>query len=815
MLKNNIKIAWRNLKNQKFFSFIKIGGFAFSMAICLLIVLYIKHELSYDKFYQDSDQVFRVVGVVTRDNVIQKGVSMPAPAAPHLKEEFPEIISAGRVLSNPLFGAGSNQVTTNENPELLSEEGFCFIDQAILDIFPMETVYGSLNHALENPNTIVITKSKAEKLFKGDPTGKTIYLNNDKSNNYSITAVIEDIPTNSNFYGFDYFMTLSGHEPYPSEKLNWLASNYSTYFKVKRGTNITSLEKKITRSYIDDHYGPALKQAGMPINKEIWNSAKMTLQPLTDIHLHSKGIRDNKIENQNRGDIQMVYIFGGIALFILIIAIINFINLSTANAATRAKEVGVRKTIGSDRKSLILQFITESLLYSVISILLALIFAFLLLPYFNGIAGKNLLFPWTSWYFIPVLLTFGLFIGLISGVYPALFLSGFKPISVLKGNLNLKSKNNWFRNGLVIFQFATSIVLIIGTIVINQQVKYLLNKDLGFDKEQVLVIQGTGTLEGQQKSLKEELKNISSVSSVSITDFLPVMMDGAKRNGNALWIDGKQNEEAGIGSQNWVVDAEYLATFGIKLLEGRNFNMEMPTDSAAVVVNQRLVKELGIKNPIGAKIRNFATFTIIGVVEDFIFGNMKEDAVMPLALRIGGSPNMISVKLKTDNMEKTISEITKVWDSFSPHQKIQYSFLDEGFASLYADVQRTQSIVSTFAGFAIFIACLGLFGLAAFVTQQRTKEIGIRKVLGANLPGIVKLLSVDFIKLVFVAILIACPIGWWAMNTWLQDFSYRTNIQAWVFILAGILSLLIAFTTICYHALKIARINPVNSLKNE
>ena len=243
MLKNNIKIAWRNLKNQKFFSFIKIGGFAFSMAICLLIVLYIKHELSYDKFYQDSDQVFRVVGVVTRDNVIQKGVSMPAPAGPQLKQEFPEIISAGRVLSNPLFGAGSNQVTTNENPELLSEEGFCFIDQAILDIFPMETVYGSLNHALENPNTIVITKSKAEKLFKGDPTGKTIYLNNDKSNSYAITAVIEDIPTNSNFYGFDYFMTLSGHEPYPDEKLNWLASNYSTYFKVKKGTNITSLEK--------------------------------------------------------------------------------------------------------------------------------------------------------------------------------------------------------------------------------------------------------------------------------------------------------------------------------------------------------------------------------------------------------------------------------------------------------------------------------------------------------------------------------------------------------------------------------------------
>ena len=348
MFQNNIKIAWRNLKNQRFYSFIKIGGFAFSMAICLLIVVYIQHELSYDKFYKDSNQIFRVVGVITRDNVVQKGVSMPAPAGPELKEEFPEITAFGRVLSNPLFGAGSNQVATNENPELFSEEGFCYVDQGIMDMFPMETVYGTLNHALDNPNTVVITKSKAEKLFKGDPTGKTIYLNNDKSKAYTVTAVIDDIPTNSNFYGFDFFMTLSGHEPYPGEKQNWLASNYSTYFKVKDGSDIAELEKKLTRSYIDDHYRPAVVQAGMAVNEEIWKSAKMTLQPLKDIHLHSKGIQNNKIENQNRGDAQLVYIFAGIAALILIIAIINFINLSTANANTRAKEVGVRKTIGSD-----------------------------------------------------------------------------------------------------------------------------------------------------------------------------------------------------------------------------------------------------------------------------------------------------------------------------------------------------------------------------------------------------------------------------------------------------------------------------------
>ncbi|MGE8376901.1 MAG: ABC transporter permease, partial [Sphingobacterium sp.] len=366
-----------------------------------------------------------------------------------------------------------------------------------------------------------------------------------------------------------------------------------------------------------------------------------------------------------------------------------------------------------------------------------------------------------------------------------------------------------------IFQFATSIILIIGTLVINQQIKYILNRDLGFNKEQVLILRGTGTLDGKQRLLKNELKELSSVASVSIGDYLPVTMDGVKRNGNSFWNDGRQNQDVGVAGQNWIVDDDYISTFGIKILEGRNFNMNMPTDSAAIIVNQKMVKELNIKNPIGAKIRNYASYTIIAVVEDFIFGNMRNEDVKPLALVIGGSPNMMSIRLKSDKMEQSIQEITNVWNKFSPNQKIQYTFLDDGFAMLYADVQRTQVIVSTFAGLAIFIACLGLFGLAAFVTQQRTKEIGIRKVLGASLLGIIKLLSADFIKLIFIAILIACPIGWWAMDTWLQDFNYRISIQAWIFILAGIASMLIAFGTIFYHALKIGRINPVNSLKDE
>ena len=815
MIRNDIKTAWRSLKNQRFYSLIKIGGFAISTAICLVIVLFVRHELSYDKHYKDSDQIYRLVGTITVDKVVHKGVSMPAPTAPQMKEDFPEITESGRILSNPLFGAGSNQVSTSENPELLSEEGFCFADQSILDMFSFQAIDGSLNAALTKPQSIVITKSKAEKLFKGDAIGKALYLNNDKSKNYTVTAVIDDIPTNSSFYGFDFFITLSGHEPYPGEKSNWLASNYSTYFKVKEGSDLAALEAKLSDSYINDYYKPAVMQAGIALNEELWRTAKMTLQPLEQIHLYSKGIQDNKIENQNRGDIQLVFIFGAIAVFILMIAIINFINLSTANAATRAKEVGVRKTIGSDRQSLVRQFLTESLLYSAISIILALLIASLLLPYFNDIAGKELGFPWGSPAFIPTMLIFGLVIGLLSGIYPALYLSGFKPISVLKGKVNLKSGNSWFRNGLVTFQFTTSMILIIGTFVISQQLEYLLNKDLGFSKEQVVILRGTGTLDGTQKSFKEELKGLSAVSSVSIGEYLPVEIDGVMRNGNAYWVDGKQNEESGIPGQNWVVDADYLSTFSLRLLEGRNFNLAMPTDSAAVIVNQKMVEALGLKNPIGTRIRNFQTLTIIGVVEDFIYESMRDEDVGPLAMTIGGSPGIISVKLRTDDTEQTLAEITRIWNNFSPNQKIQYTFLDDGFATLYSDVQRTRTIVSIFAGFAIFIACLGLFGLAAFVTQQRTKEIGIRKVLGASLSGVIKLLSADFIKLVLVAIVIASPISWWAMNSWLQDFNYRISIQAWVFLLAGGLSILIAFFTIAYHALKIARMNPVKSLKDE
>ncbi|TJZ61294.1 FtsX-like permease family protein [Sphingobacterium olei] len=814
MIKNYIKLAWRNLRSQKLFSIIKIGGFAFGISICLLIVLFVKHELSYDKFYPDSDQIYRIVGVANRDNVILKGIAMPAPAGPTLKEEFPAIEAMGRMLSNPLFGAGSNQLSTHENPENFSDNGFTYVDQSFLDIFSPQAIYGSLAHALDKPNTVVITQSTAKKYFKRDPTGKIIYLNNDKDRPYTITAVIADVPSNSHLYGFNFFMTLSGIDFYPGEQQNWIASNYSTYLKLKKGTDIEPLAKQLTKSYIQDHYVPAILQAGMQVNP-ILSTAKLVLQPLAEIHLYSSDIQNYKLETQKRGDIKTVWVFSGIAGFILLIAAINFINLSTTNATSRAKEVGIRKTIGSNRRALISQFITESLLYSMISVFAGIAISFLLLPVFNDLADKTLSIPWNEWYFVPAAIAIALIIGLLSGIYPAIYLSGFKPISVLKGKISSRSGTSTFRNGLVVFQFVTSIILIIGTLIVNQQMTFILSKDVGFNKDQVLVLHGTNTLGSQTRTFKSELGSIPSVNNVTISDYLPVMIDGSKRNGNTFWLEGKQIEEAGKGGQFWIVDKDYLQTFGLTLIAGRNFNMDVASDSAAVIVNKKMIVELGLKDPIGARITNGTTYTIIGVVDDFIFGSLREEGLQPLCLAIGGSNSLTSVKISSDNIDLTIKDITAIWDKFSPNQKIQYSFLDEGFAALYNDVRRTQNIFTSFAIIAIFIACLGLFGLAAYTTTQRTKEIGVRKVLGASISAIVKLLSKDFVRLVFVAIVIASPIAWWAMNKWLEDFAYRIDIEWWTFALAGSAAVVVALLTVSWQAIRAALANPVDSLRDE
>jgi len=531
---------------------------------------------------------------------------------------------------------------------------------------------------------------------------------------------------------------------------------------------------------------------------------------LSDIYLNSEGVQDDL----THGDIRFVWLFGIIAGFILVIASINFINLSTAKSANRAKEVGLRKTVGSNKGNLIGQFLTESVLYSVLSFILGIVLAIVLLPYFNMLSAKSLVIPWAAWWWLLPLLTISsVIIGIFAGLYPSFYLSSFNPVSVLKGSLSRGSKSSVLRSALVIFQFTISIILIIGTLIVYRQFGYILNKKLGFDKEQVLLLHGANTMGDQVTSLKNELLKLSDVKSVSIGDYLPIA--GTKRNGNSFWNEGRSKVDPSVGGQRWQIDHDYINTMGMNIVEGRNFSIDMPTDSKAAIINQTLAKELGLTDPIGKRITNLMEiFTVIGIVEDFNYESLKQE-IGGMCFVLGNSPNIVSVKVNTSDMSRTIHSITGVWDGFSPNQPVRYTFLDESFAMMYADVQRMGLIFSTFALLAIIIACLGLFALSTFMIVQRTKEIGIRKVLGASISNVVFILSKNFLILVVVSNVIAWPVAYYFMNKWLQDFAYRIDMSWWMFVLAGVFALVIALLTIGRQAIRAATANPVESLKYE
>lgn len=641
-----------------------------------------------------------------------------------------------------------------------------------------------------------------------------IYLNNNKSRPYTVQAVLEDLPTNSHLYGFDFFLTLLDAHFYEGEETNWLANNYVTYFKVREGTDAGLLEKKLTTDLLENYYIPQMQASGRQLAEWV-SSLKITLQPFAAIHLYSYDIRDYGAADQYKGDSRIIWLFGGIAAFILLIACINFINLSTAKSTSRAKEIGLRKVVESYRSSLVGQFLIESALYSLLSIVLGVLLAWLLLPMFNQLAGKQLTFPWSNTWLFPIIGASVAGVGLLAGLYPAFYLSGFRPVQVLKGRLNQGTQNPVLRNGLVVFQFTTSIILIVGTLIINSQMQFILNSKIGFEKDRVLVIQSTHTLGEQLQTLKDEIRKIPEVKHVSVSDYLPVRMEGAKRNGNGFWIEGRVNEEASTPGQFWEVDEDYISTLGMQLSEGRDFDKALATDSEAAIINKSLAQSLKLKDPVGAQITNgWKKMTVIGVVEDFNFESMKEE-VGGVCMVLGNSATMMAVKISGADLQGALSSVTARWNAFSPGQPIRYTFLDESFANMYASVQRTGTIFSCFAVLAVLIACLGLFGLAVFTTEQRTKEICIRKVLGATVTGVVALLSEDFVKLVFIAIVIAAPIAWWAMSKWLEGFAYRIDIEWWMFAVAGLAAVVIALLTVSWQAVRAALANPVESLRAE
>ncbi|MEM6843053.1 MAG: ABC transporter permease [Bacteroidota bacterium] len=809
MYQSYVKIGWRNLRKQKTYSLIKIGGLALGITACLLITLFIQHELSYDQHYSDGDRIYRVIGVFNDQGELRKQVYFPPPMASVLKDDFPEIEASGRINASELFGAGGREVRWADQAENIYEEGFVYADQELLEILRPNFVQGELPRALAEPNTIAISQSQANKLFPDEnPLGQTLVLGNDESQLYKVGGVFEDFPATSHFQ-YDFLITMTGREFWEGEQTSWGSSNYHTYIRVQPGTEADALEAKLTKGIIQNYFLPSFQEGGMVNAEAFASNLSVELQPISDIHLYSDGIRDRL----NHGDIRFVWLFGAVAGFILLIAGINFVNLSTAKSANRAKEVGLRKAVGSARRQLVHQFLTESLLISFLSFVLAILLAFLLLPYFNDLSAKTLTFPWQAWWFLPVLVALAVVIGILAGLYPSVYLSRFKPAQVLKGEVTRGSKSSKLRSALVIFQFATSIILIISTAIVYQQMQFILTKDVGFDKEQVILLQGANTLENQLPAFKSELQQLSDVKQVSVSDYLPIA--GTKRNQNSFWKEGKVNEDVGVGTQIWRTDEDYLQTIGMNIVEGRNFNIEMASDSQAVIINQRMAQELGLDNPIGERITNRGdVWQIIGVVQDFNYQSLKEK-IRPLCLVLGNSPSVVSVKVNTVDMQATMEAVTAVWDRFSPNQGIRYTFLDESFAMMYADVKRMGRIFTSFAILAIVIACLGLFALSAFMAEQRRKEVSIRLVLGASFGQIFRLLTQNYLILILISLVIAIPIAWYFMQTWLEDYEYRIPIEWDVFALAGLIAITIAVLTVSYQSIRAALVNPADNLRSE
>ncbi|MAU71503.1 MAG: hypothetical protein CML04_05340 [Pseudozobellia sp.] len=804
MIKNYLRIAWRNIKKDKLFTTIKIGGFAVGIAACLLIALYIMNELSYDRHYTNKERIFRVVLQGSMDGEVLKSVHFQQLFAETLESTYPEIQKAGKINTSELFGAGRRALRVKGEVESNLEEGFVFADQEVFEILELDLKEGNPNEVLKNPGSLVMTEVRAAKHFpNGNAIGKTVYLDDDTNRPYTVTGVVKVDPLKKSHLDFDYLMVIE------DKNSDWLTTNYFTYILVDENTDIAGLEAKM-KGILKDYYIPAQVERGMGEGfMEVLKTLEYKLQPISDIHLKS----DIKMhDGLKHGDIRFVWLFAAIAGFVLLLAVINFINLSTAKSANRAKEVGLRKTVGAYKSSLVNQFLTESVVFSFISFVIGVLLAWLLLPTFGSMAAKSITMPWAEWWFLPTLLLAALIVGIFAGLYPAMYLSAFKPANVLKGNLSIGSKSGSLRSGLVVFQFTTSVILIIGTLIIYKQMNFILDKKLGYDREQVLVVQGANVLSQNAQSFKERLLALAEVKNVAISDYLPV--EGTKRNGNSFKKVGEGMQDGTVPAQIWRVDYDYINTLGLQVANGRAFSKEFASDSSAIVINQAMAKQLAYENPIGKQINNGQAWTIIGVLDDFHFRNLKED-IAPLSLVIGNSPSIISVKLSAASSRSAIDNIEQIWQEYVPQQTFEYTFLDQEFAEMHDDVQRMGQIFNSFALFAILVACLGLFALSAFLVEQRKKEISIRLVLGAPFKSIYRLLTMDYMKLIMVSIIIATPIAWYMMNRWLEDFAYRIEISWQVFFWAGILALLVALATVSYQAIKSALVNPANSLRSE
>jgi putative ABC transport system permease protein len=786
-------------------------GLAIGLSCFLLIALYVLDELSYDKQFANADRVYR-----TNADVRFGGTDLHLPLGSDmlgstLKKDYPQIEQYARVYTSD----GAKLV--KKGSEFINEDNVANVDSTFFEIFPFPAIGGNLSTALNEPNSVVISEKMAKKYFGTvDVVGKTLETNDNNSTLYKVNAVIKDIPSNSHL-NFDFFFSMD------NVQYNWgshLSFNFHTYLLFKQKIDPASFDRNF-KEYTVKYVFPQAKQImdikSMDDFEKAGNSLVFSLTPLTKIHLYS----DRQFEiRAGQGNIQYVYIFSVIAIVILLIACINFMNLTTARSANRAREVGIRKVLGTEKKNLISQFLTESTLMAIVSLLFAILIAWLALPLFNDISSKTMSFP--SLFkptILPVLIALPFVVGLLAGSYPAFFLSAFRPIEVLKGKLKTGSRSGGLRSGLVVVQFFFSIVLIIGTIVIYKQLNFIQTKNLGFKKDQVLIINNAYALNHNADPFMNEVLKIQGVQSGTFSGYLPVP---SSRSDNTWSKETVFNEKTGFNMQNWNIDYDYIQTLGMEIVKGRNFSRAFGTDSNAIIINEATAALLGYPEPVGHKVYTIKDFndntmvpyTIIGVVKNFHYESLKKE-IGPLSFLLKRSTGLASFKVSTDNIKTLVGQIERKWKAMAPSLPFSYQFLDESFDQMYREEQRVGKIAFTFALLAIFIACLGLFGLAAFIAEARVKEIGIRKVLGANVSNIVNMLSKDFAKLVLISAVFAFPVAWWVMNYWLKDFAFRVNIGWWVFALAGVIALIIALFTVSFQAIKAALANPVKSLRSE
>ncbi|CAG5067815.1 hypothetical protein DYBT9623_00542 [Dyadobacter sp. CECT 9623] len=788
MLSNYFKIAWRNMLRQKAYSALNIAGLSIGMACSILILLWVRNELSYDRFHANADQLFRM----TCNAGDFKAAVSPAGMAAGLQSQMPQIEASVR-LSKPvtsLFEAGEKK---------FQEKRVVFADSNFLRVFSFPLLKGDVRTALSNPGALLITEEIAKKYYGDqDPIGKVIRRDNHE--NFTIAGVLANTPSNSHLQ-FDFVMPMSYLARFDNDlkTSTWGNFNFYTYFQLNKNVNTSAAGLQAMAAQIYKLY------------KAHGNEMKVDfqLQPLTAIHLHS----DLQIDLPGHGNMQYVNIFFVVAIFILVVACINFMNLATARSERRAKEVGLRKVVGAGRYQLIVQFLGESLIFSFLSLLIALVIVYMLLPVFQMLTEKELAIQLLDGRLLLSLVGIAILTGLVSGSYPALFLSGFAPVKVLKGKMRVAGANLLFRNGLVITQFVVAIILLIGTAVVYKQLNFIKNRNLGFDKSNLLYLSMSGELWDKKQALKTALGENPLTENFSIISQLPTAITSGTVD--LEWEGQVARNEIVVPSLD--VDENFVKVFKTKLLAGRGFSRDFSGDTANYVINERAMQIMGMNagNAVGKSISfSESKGTIIGVVKDFNFKSLQH-AVEPLILRLNRWGGVVIVRTRGGANEATIGKLGEISRQLNPAYPFTYGFLDKDLDNLYRSEQQMGNIFNLFAGLAIFISCLGLYGLSAFMAEQRKKEIGVRKVLGATVSGVVALLSQGFLKLILIAILLATPIAWYAMDRWLADFAYQTTIDWWVFVLAGLIAATIALVTVSFQSIRAALMNPVKSLQGD